>query len=247
MAVNGAYLAMQIRQRVLGPVLSFSECIFRDVLPPFENLDRRADKIADDYYNRIGSQPAEEDEDVDMASVAEAAQDHSLSWFQMMVSVRQSMLNLLASGLYHLAEQQLADSCRDGSFTVRPPRDTKLEIVADWYRDHFGLDLRTLPSWAVFDELRLVANAVKHGEGPATRQLREIRVQLFSNPDYAEIYREFEEAGIPPTLGPVFVPLSGEGLFVSEKLLKVYAEGAESFFREIAQHFESNAETYYPH
>jgi hypothetical protein len=154
---------------------------------------------------------------------------------------------LLASGLYHLAEQQLADSCRDASFYVDPPRDTKLGDVSDWYHDHFDLDLKTLPSWAVFDELRLVANAVKHAEGAATRQLRERRLELFSNPDFAEVYKEFAEAGIPPTLGPVLAPLSGEGLFVSENLLKMYAEGAESFFREIAQYFESNAETHYPH
>ena len=40
--------------------------------------------------------------------------------FQKLKKVLIAMLNLLASGLYHLAEQQLADSCRDGSFTVRP-------------------------------------------------------------------------------------------------------------------------------
>ena len=68
-----------------------------------------------------------------MASVAEAAQEHSLSWYQMMVSLRQSMLNLLAAGLFHLTEQQLAAVCRDGGFTAAPPRDTKLEEVKKWY------------------------------------------------------------------------------------------------------------------
>lgn len=247
MALSGSYLALQIRHRVVGPVLSFSECIFRDVLPSFGNLDKRADEVADEYYNRIGSQPAGEYEDVDMASVAEAAHDHSLGWYQMMVSVRQAMLNLVASGLYHLAEQQLADSCRDGSFHIDPPRDTKLAEVATWYRNHFGLDLSTLPSWTVFDELRLVANAVKHAEGAGTRQLRKRRPELFANPDFAELYKEFAEAGIPPSMAPVLAPLSGEGLFVSEKLLKTYAAGAESFFGEIAQFFDANAETYFPY
>jgi len=114
-----------------------------------------------------------------MAAVAEAAHDHSLRWYQMMVSVRQSMLNLLVSGLFHLAEQQLAESCRDASSHIEPPRDTKLGLVADWYRDHFQLDHKSLPSCGIFDELRLVANAVKHAEGSATRQLRAIRPELF--------------------------------------------------------------------
>ncbi len=238
---------MEIRGRVVGPLLAFGQCIFRDVLPPFADLDKRADQVANDYYNRIGSQPAGEwGADVDMADVAEAAHDHSLGWYQMMISVRQAMLNLLASGLSHLAEQQLADSCRDASFDVKPPRDTNREVVVKWYRDHFQLDLKSLPSWEVFDELRLVANAVKHGEGSATSQLRAFRPELFRNPDFAEIDKELAEAGIPPTMGRVLAPLSGEDLFVSEKLLKMYVEGVESFFSEIAEHFKSNADTLYP-
>jgi hypothetical protein len=42
----------------------------------------------------MASQPAGEDCVVDMAVLAEAAHDESLSWYQMMVSLRQSMLNL---------------------------------------------------------------------------------------------------------------------------------------------------------
>jgi hypothetical protein len=246
MAVTGLYLALQIEGRIIGPVLAFSECIFRDVLPPFANLDKRALQLAEEYYNRIGSQPAGEYQEVDMADVAEAAHDHSLAWYQTMVAVRQAMLNLLAAGLFHLAEQQLGDSCRDASFHIDPPGDTKLGVLADWYFDHFGLDLKALPSWSAFDELRLVANAVKHAEGSATKQLRAVRPELFSNPDFAAIYKEFAEAGISPAIGPVLAPLSGEGLFVSEKLLKMYVDGAESFFNEIAAHFKSKAEAFYP-
>lgn len=247
MAVTGSYLAMQIRSRVVGPLLAFGECTFRDVLPAFANLDERADQAADDYYNRIGSQTAGQYEEVDMGAVADDAFDYSQSWYQMMYSVRQAMLNLLASGLFHLAEQQLADSCCDGSFCIEPPQDTKLEVVADWYRDHFQLDLKSLPSWGLIDELRLVANAVKHAEGSATKKLREVRPELFCNPEFAEIDKEFAEADIPPpTVLPVVAPLSGEDLFVSEKLLKMYTRGAESFFKEIAEHFESNAYAFYP-
>jgi hypothetical protein len=95
------------------------------------------------------------------------------------------------------------------------------------------------------DELRLVANAVKHAEGSATRQLRTLRPELFSNPDYAEIYAEYEKHGIEQTMGPVFAPLSGEDLFVSEKLLREYAEGAKSFFGEIAAYFEAHDKDYF--
>jgi hypothetical protein len=43
----------------------------------------------------------------------------------------------------------------------------------------------------------------------------------------------------------VSTPLSGEEFFVSEKLLKAYADAAESFFVEIAAHFKAHSDDYY--
>ena len=87
----GRYLATQVGTRIIGPIMAFREYIFRDVLPAFDNLDERAQRVAHDYYNRAGSMPASEYGDIDMADVAEAAQDHSLSWYEMMTSLRQTM------------------------------------------------------------------------------------------------------------------------------------------------------------
>jgi hypothetical protein len=243
--MTGGYLEMQINGYIIGPIIAFRKYIFRDVLPAFGNLDKRAEEVANEYFNLIGSQPAGEDCDIDMADVAEAAHSRSLSWYEMMTSLRQSMLNLLAAGLFHLAEQQLAMVCRDAGFTMEPPRDTKLEEIKKWHAAHLHLDLETLPSWHLIDELRLVANAVKHAEGSATRQLRRLRPELFSNPDFEEIYKEFEEHGIERTMRHVSTPLSGEEFFVSEKLLKAYADAAESFFIEIAAHFKAHSDDYY--
>src|SRR5207245_215512 len=106
--MTGGYLEMQINGYIIGPIIAFRKYIFRDVLSAFGNLDKRAEEVADEYYNRIGAQLAGEDCAIDMADVAEAAHDRSLSWYEMMVSLRQSMLNLLATGLFHLTEQQLA-------------------------------------------------------------------------------------------------------------------------------------------
>lgn len=117
--MTGGYLEQQITGYIIGPIVAFRNYIFPNVLPAFGNLDKRAEGVASEYYRRVGSQPAYDDEDIDMASVAEAAQDQSISWYQMMVSLRQSMLNLLAAGLFHLTEQKLAMLCRDGGFIAQ--------------------------------------------------------------------------------------------------------------------------------
>ena len=243
--MNGHYLEIQVRTRVVGPIIAFREYIFRDVLPAFGHLQERADQVAEEYYNLIGSVPAGEDCDIDMASVADAAQDRSLSWYEMMTSLRQTMRNLLAAGLFHLTEQQLATLCRDAGFTMGPPRDSGLSAVKQWYSQHLRLEFESLPSWTMIHELRLLANTVKHGEGRSAEELKTLRPQLFSNPDYEEIYKEFREHGMEPCIGPVAAPLAGEDLFVSDVLLQKYAECAESFFCEIAAHFKAHGNEHY--
>lgn len=227
------YLELQIGGRLVGPIIAFHEYIFRDVLPAFNNIDSRARQVAVDYYDKISSQPAGEYEEIDMADVAEAAQDQSLDWYDMMTSLRQTMLNLLAAGLFHLIEQQLGMLSQDAWFSKTPLRTVRLEDIADWYLAFLDVDIKALNSWKKIDELRLVANAVKHAEGSATNQLRLLRPELFANPAYADMFPE--RAMESPT--PISAPLSGEDFFVTQDLLREYSENAEAFFAEIAACF----------
>lgn len=120
-SMTGGYLASQVRQRLIRPILAFREYIFGHILLHFENLDRRAEQIGDEYYNRAASQPADEDFDGDLSGFLEDAHDHALGWYEMMRSLRQTMLNLLAAGLFHLTEQQLAGLSQDAGFEGRRP------------------------------------------------------------------------------------------------------------------------------
>jgi hypothetical protein len=170
--MTGAYVARDIRMRVMPPLLAYNANIFRDVLKAFDNLDERAQEEANEFYENYPG-----NEYTDPGDVADWANDHSLSWWETMVSLRQSMVNLLAAGLFHLIEQQLAALSLDCKY--ERVRDTKLEIVKDWYAENLGIDLSSLEPWAKIDELRSVANSVKHAEGGSARRLRELRPDLF--------------------------------------------------------------------
>jgi hypothetical protein len=230
--VNGSYLASRVRH-LRGPIIAFREYLFQNVLPAFADLNARAEQVAHEYYNRIGAQPAGEYE-IDMADVAEDAQQCSYDWWQMMTSLRQTMLNLTAAGLFHLIEQQLATLSLDGLFE-EPVQDTKLGVVQRWYRDQLGVDVAAMPSWGTIDEMRLVANTVKHGEGGSAESLRALRPDLFADPMYAEFLRQ-DGLGLDERVSRarLTAPLSGEDFFVTEEILRGYAERAEAFFGEIA-------------
>ena len=242
--VTGGYLSSQVRHNSLRPIFAFRDYIFRDVLPHFTNISQRADQIADDYYQSSVSQPADEDFDGDLSAFAEDAHEHALGWYEMMRSLRQTMLNLLAAGLFHLTEQQLARLSEDAGFEGRRPKDSTLDRLVKWYLGTLRIDLRTLPEWPLIDELRLVANTAKHAEGSSSNELRKLRPDLFSDP---ALYGMFPGTGFQDFLASrsVTAPLAGEGLFVTEDILKNYSEGVERFFHQVAVHFDQRDAEYY--
>lgn len=98
-----------------------------------------------------------------------------------------------------------------------------------------------MAAWPTIEELRLVANAVKHAGGLAAKQLRESRPELFRNP----IVEESLPFGIDAS-EPVHSPLSGDDFFITDKVLQDYFGAAKRLFAEIVQHFEANQDEYYP-
>lgn len=98
--MTGGYLASQIRHGAVRPIAAFREYVFRDVLPNFGNLSERADRVENEYVSDRMTQPRDDDFAGDSADVASDAHDYALGWYEMMRSLRQTMLNLLAAGYF---------------------------------------------------------------------------------------------------------------------------------------------------
>lgn len=236
--MTGAWVARDIRMRIMPSVEAYNEDLFRDVLKTFNNLEERASEKGNEFFN---SYPG--DEYTDPGDVADWAQDHSYSWWETMVSLRQSMVNLMAAGLYHLVEQQLGALSLDCAY--ERVRDTRLDIVRNWYIANLGIDLASLPAWARIDELRLVANSVKHAEGKSAQQLRASRPDLFQNPSFAHIRAEMGGRWLDRQ-EPLAMPLAGEDLFVTENDLQAYASAARSLFESIVEFCEVHRDDQFP-
>jgi hypothetical protein len=239
--MTGEWVARDLRMRVMPPVLAYNEDIFRNILKAFDNLQERADEQANEFYNNYPG-----DEYTDPGDVADWAQDHSYAWWETMVSLRQSMLNLLATGLYHLVEQQLAALSDDCAY--ERVRNTDLRTGKQWYAENLGVDLSWLAAWAKIDELRLVANSVKHADGGSARQLREIRPDLFENPAFAHILAEIGAMGDRwvERQTPLSRPLAGEDLFVTEDDMRAYTAAARSLFEGIVEFCEERKDDRFP-
>jgi len=242
----------------------FKHSLFSDILPIFENLSQQAKQQGEAYFNRIGSTPFGNYE-VDMADVADEANDLSLRWYLSTKVVRQTVINLMSVGIYHLVEQQLAAACQfyvklhpsNEQSSKKLPKDRTLEELGKWFLSNFELDLKVLNSYEQIVELRLVANSIKHGEGKSLTALKLRRKDMFCEPNCMPAPDPFLEenpdsnpsleANLDPNLlseeNVVVNPLGGEDLFVTVGDLQKYIDTALFFFMEIAQSIQANCES----
>lgn len=246
MSVGGSYLAFQLRVGGLPFFRIYKESILDDALAGFVNLEQRANAVADAAFKRYGSRSATDDSG-DMSQEVEWANDEGQIYYEAMAGLRQATINLLSAGLFHLLEQQLAKLTFDRTFRDMHlnPKDANLgpngKLVL-WYKDHFDLDLNLLPQWVKIDQLRLLANAVKHADGGSAQELRSRREELFRSPTLDKLRLPTPDYN----QWPIRSPLAGEDLFVTEQIFAEYANATHDFVVGVIAHFQENAGKGFP-
>ena len=184
----------------------FHKCGKERLLPAFASIEAEAEKESASIWSEYMSQPG--DDEGDPSGAAEHAMDAGVAVLSSLSDLRQTVTNLLAVGLRHLFEQQKAEvEARAGTI--------------DW---------PSLHNWGKVEELRIVANVVKHGEGRSASELRKIRPELFVDPTLRRL-------GVNFGAGDVERPMAGEGLYVSEADFDAYAQALGDLWRETPLRF----------
>jgi hypothetical protein len=226
---DGGFWAHHIRSVFVREIRAFERAVVERMLPAFNGLEQEADALADSEYERLGSLPARDD--IDMADLAEMAQDAGLSHYEELTGVRQAILNLCAAALFHIVEQQLLLFHRR---QVLHPSEEYDSSLFSWKTIHerfseAGVSLKGLRSWPSLHELECVANVVKHGDGRSADELRKIRPEVM----IPEVLRG--ENGILGGPTPyVRTPLTGDSVHVTVDDFRRYAQIASGFWDEVA-------------
>lgn len=239
MAVGGGYIAWRIRQAALPFVRVYGQWVEEQIVPLSSQFEAMAEAVQEQAYEGYMSRAVGEDYSGDGSEEAESAHNVGLTFFENLTDMYQGTLNLFAAGLFHVIEQRLADLTRDGSIEIEGS-NTRLRNVVGWYQRHFRVDLTTFPSWRLIDDMRLVANTTKHGEGQSERELRAVRPDIFVNP---RLRADPHIAAFPM---PVHLPLAGDGLYVTGDDFRNYYRAAEGLFDWLVAHFENHANDQYP-
>lgn len=202
------------------------------VLPVFDDADKEAERVAADEFARLGSITGGDGTPfLDSADAAERANEVGLAHYEMLTSVHQALVNLTAAALHHMLEQQLLLFHRRQVLSPREEVDPRLSTDMTVFRQRLkdgGLDLNDLGSWRALEELRCLANTIKHGEGRSAAKLRELRPQLFTSPVLHGT--RWEEP-----LGVVSQPLAGEDIYVTADDLARYRDMVLEFWNEFGE------------
>lgn len=218
-----SWLSGVVELSILQRFRSFSD-LAAQTLSEWGHVDERTDRVIENEMQRLMEDP---DESLDEESALNVAGYAGDEYYATMLPLSQLMTNLFALGLFHLFEQQLIDFARIMGTSIDVP--TRMPELFKLFSKCLNTDIgASYPMAARLNELRLVANVVKHAEGNSAEELKALRPDLFEHPDVRKGW-EPKPGGIP------FVrePLSGQGLYVTREDYDAFTQDVEAFWHRL--------------
>ena len=168
------YMSSGVRQLFLARHDFYMEQVKLRVLRNFDQMEKDADRVADEIFDRLGS---EYSEDGDMAAAAENAHEHGLEFYMLLSNMKtQTSLGAMAS-LYHQWDKDFRDFM-EHELSHAYDRDQVTKYV--WQSDinklfdtveEFGWPIRQAQWFKLLNACRLIVNVYKHGKGRSFDEL----------------------------------------------------------------------------
>lgn len=197
------YLYDSLRKKFKKPIESFKYTYSNKIDPVFENIEEESKAIAEEKYQELGRYFNPDYHDP--GDFAEDAWEAGIEHYESMALMKYNTKLMWISTLYQFWEQQVRKFIYEEvtrthqfidkkgnqipfkAFGTRGIDDIKEEFL------EFGQDLEKLSCWAKINELRLLTNVIKHGDGWSATQLKESRPDFFkvdfSDYDLLDMYK----------------------------------------------------------
>jgi hypothetical protein len=185
------YLQESVRNQMKKPIELFAETYTKKITSLFAEIEQESKAIADERYNELGKNFHPDFHDA--ADLSEAALDTGLEHYEGLALMQYNTKLMWISTLYQFWEQQVRKFIFEEVNRTQKFTDKKGNKIA--FKDFctrgiqdiketfklFDQDLEKFSSWDKLNELRLLANVIKHADGPAATQLKLIRPDIFKD------------------------------------------------------------------
>ena len=191
----------------------------------FDNIDAEAEEHGNTYFEDVMQNTYHPDA-IDPADIAEQAMDRSVEHWDLLNHGRYVLLSSWHVSLYEAFEQQLRlflYSELSHNFRIEinhiPNRFKDLKKILLFY----SVDFSSLKGLKQIDQLRLVCNVLKHGEGPSAVELRKKRPDLIKKQDDIELLDLYGSS------------LLEEVLSITDKSLKEFGDAIGGFWESFPE------------
>ncbi len=220
------YIARRVETQFVEQANDVAACLRKRIVPSFDSIEAEADAEQERVYEEAAQNF--DPDTFDPADDYESSFEAGLDLYMRAAQMKQAYVNMTVVMLWHLFEQQLRVLVRRELPPVGyddEPVDDPVGIATRLFKSH-GVNLFKLPSMKKLDEVRLVANTVKHTDGDAATALRSKRPELFTDPRLEVGNRE------PPIT--VDFTAFGDDLYVTLDIIDEYVGHIVSFWNEMA-------------
>lgn len=230
---NELFWAHYIRGVFIEETRTFGQTLKNRILKAFGNIEQEAEELKEKEYKRLLQTPVGENGGPGMDELAERAEEEGINFYITMTNLQQGIVNMFAVALYGLFTQQLMLFHRRELLGIHEENDQELFTPDEVKRRlcENGIDIEKFRSYGKIRELKLVANTVKHAEGWAAKDLRNIRPDLFISP----------HSILLKPRSTLFKPLLGEDFFVTSDDIVSYTDAIEEFWEELADALKKHA------
>jgi hypothetical protein len=219
------YLPEMTRRYLKSEISDYIEIYFKKLLPVFKDIESDADKYANNFYDNFMSQPAYDDS-IDPSSIAENAQEEGIEHYSYLKLGKYNLTATWHATLYQLWEQQLRLFLfREMSHVYKIQFETfctNLSEIKEKFKLH-NVDIESFSCWPQINELSLLCNVIKHGDGCSAKKLRKIKSTLFKQEDGTDHIEIFKTTLLEETLN------------INEMTLQNYRDALLSFWDEIPE------------
>ncbi|MGE7916968.1 hypothetical protein EYB33_19105 [Lysinibacillus sphaericus] len=190
MATAQLYLYQKLRERFQKPYDYYLDVYLNKIAVVFNNLEEEANEMAQSHYDELGQYFDPDSHDYE--DFADMAFEKGLEYYEAVSLVRYNNKLMWISTIYQFWEQQvrkfLFDEIKHSGITLLTKKGKEIEFssfctrgindIKEQFRG-FGRDLEKMLCWETIEELRLLANVIKHGDGGSAIELEELRPDFF--------------------------------------------------------------------
>jgi hypothetical protein len=171
------YVWEDLRKLKIEEIELYKNTYLERIAPVFDSVEKEADNLSAKIYDDAMSDVVDDYSMPDPSSIAQFAMESGFYYYEKYSLMRYNTRAMWITMLYQYWEQQVRKFLYDEYKNVYEIEFSKfcsngIREIKEGFKES-NLDITLLNSWSGIEELRLLANSLKHGEGSSTKQLKE--------------------------------------------------------------------------